>query len=265
MSAGAPAGEAEAYLGGRLTLRQSADGYRAGIDAALLAAALAIAPGGRAAEFGCGPGAALLSAAVLNPEARLVGLELDAEAAALGRDNVTRNGLDDRVRIETADALGWKGESGLDAVFFNPPFFDDPGALRAPRPEKQAAWINTGGLGDWIEAGLKRLGEGGVLTMIHRADRLADLLAPLEGRAGEIAVLPVHPRAGLAAKRVIVAARKASRAPLRLLPGLVLHGETGSGYRPEAEALLTGAARLALEARAVHLIEPRQTPVPETP
>jgi len=48
-------------LGGQLTLTQTADGYRAGLDAMLLAAAVTLKPGAHAAEFGCGPGAALLS------------------------------------------------------------------------------------------------------------------------------------------------------------------------------------------------------------
>lgn len=237
---------ADAYLGGKIRLHQLEGGYRAGLDAALLAAALDLKPGARAAEFGCGAGAALLCAAVLNPQARLVGVEREPEAAALARRNIALNGLDDQVSLVEADALGWRPEAQLDAVFFNPPFFDDAAALRAPKAEKAPAWLNEAGLAAWIEAGLKRLKEGGVLTLVHRADALADILAPLEGRAGDVAILPVHPRPTAPAKRVLVAARKVSKAPLRVLPGLVVHCESGSGFSPSVEAVLKGEARLAL-------------------
>lgn len=236
----------DAYLGGKLSLHQARDGYRAGVDAALLAAAVTVQPGAAAAEFGCGAGAALLSAALLNPGAAFTGVERDGAAAALAARNAALNALQDRITITQADALAWRPARQLDAVFFNPPFFDDPAALRAPKAGKAGAWMNEAGLAAWIEAGLKRLREGGVLTLIHRADALGAILAPMEGRAGDIAVLPVHPRSDAPAKRVIVAARKVSKAPLRVLPGLVLHSGAGPDYASEARALLKGEARLAL-------------------
>jgi tRNA1(Val) A37 N6-methylase TrmN6 len=81
-----------------------------------------------------------------------------------------------------------------------------------------------------------------VLTMIHRAERLDRLLAALEGRLGEVCVYPVRPRAEAPAHRVLVRARKGSRAPLRLLPGLELHDDSGAKFTPEAEAIFRGEA-----------------------
>jgi len=239
---------ADAYLGGRIALTQAPDGYRAGLDAALLAAAVDLAPGAQAMEFGCGAGAALLSTAVLNPGAVLTGVERDPAALGLAQRNVALNRLGQRVSLIEADALSWRPDGPLDAVFFNPPFFDDAGALRAPKPGKTGAWMNEAGLPAWIDAGLKRLKEGGVITLIHRADALGAVLGALQGRAGDVAIKPVHPRQDVAAKRIIVAARKVSRAPLRVLPGLVLHPGAGSGFTAEADALLKGEARLALHA-----------------
>lgn len=244
MSESAPA-PIDAFLGGKLTLQQGA-AYRAAIDPVLLAASLRLEKGAVAAEFGCNAGAAILSAAVLNPDARFIGVEQDAAAAALAAANVVENALSQRVWIETSDALSWRPDHMLDAVFFNPPFFDDPAALRVPPGDKRAAWINEAGLSAWIAAGLRRLREGGRLTLIQRADRLADILAAVEGKAGAVTILPVHPRAGLGAKRVIVSAVKVSRAPLRILPGLVLHDEHTGAYMPEADAILRGAAHTAL-------------------
>lgn len=238
---------AVSFLGGKLILRQ-ADGYRAAIDPILLAASLQLKPGELAAEFGCNAGAALLSAAALNPQVQFTGVELDETAAALAEENVAANNLNDRVVIVRGDALAWLSEAQLDAVFFNPPFFDDPRALRAPSPDKREAWINKAGLEAWITAGLKRLREGGRLVLIQRADRLGDILAALAGKAGGAAILPVHPREDAPAKRVIVSAVKVSKAPLRILPGLVLHAGRGGAYMPEADAIFRGEARTALAA-----------------
>jgi tRNA1(Val) A37 N6-methylase TrmN6 len=232
-------------LGGQLTLTQTADGYRAGLDAILLAAAVRLAPGTRAAEFGCGPGAALLAVAHAHKDAWLTGVELDPSAAELARRNAAANGLDDRIAIVEADALSWRPDAPLDAVFFNPPYFDDPASLRAPKPGKQAAWISEAPLSDWIAAGLKRLKSGGALVFIHRADRLGEALSALQGKASAV-VLPVHPRAEAPAKRILIEARAGGRAPLVLMAPLVLHEDASGAWTPRADAVLRGAARLEL-------------------
>ena len=54
-----------------------------------------------------------------------------------------------------------------------------------------------------------------------------------------IAVLPLWPRDGEEAKRVIVQTRKGVRSPARILPGLVIHEADGS-YTEAAAAVLKG-------------------------
>ncbi|KRA57866.1 methyltransferase [Caulobacter sp. Root655] len=237
----------DAVLNGRVRLRQAVTGYRAGMDAALLAAACDAAPGERVIEAGCGVGGALLAAARRREGVRFVGLERDATAADLARGNVGLNGLDDRVEIVDGDVE--RGFRALDLPVFdaaisNPPFFDDPAALRAPAPEKSGAWMADGGLAAWTAFCLKAVREGGSVTLIHRADRLADLLALLAPKAGSFRIRPIAPFADAPAKRVIVRAIKTGKAPLILLPPLVLH-ERGSGaHSAEAEAILRGEADL---------------------
>jgi len=237
----------DTVLGGRVRLRQAESGYRAGMDAALLAAACDAAPGQRVIEAGCGVGGALLAAAARRPGARFVGLERDPSAAALARDNAALNGLDDRVEIIEGDVeAGFRALDlpVFDAVISNPPFFDDPGALRAPAPEKSGAWMADGGLAAWTAFCLKAVREGGTLTLIHRADRLGDLLSLLGPKAGSFRIRPVAPFADAPAKRVIVRAVKTGKAPLMLLPPLVLHEREGSGHAALAEAILRGEAAL---------------------
>ncbi len=234
-------------LGGRVTLRQQADGYRAGMDAALLAAACDAMPAQRVLEPGCGVGGALLAAAIRRPGAIFQGIERDSAAAALAGENVRLNGLAERVSVREGDVeAGFRALDlpAFDAVMTNPPFFDDPGALRAPAPAKSGAWMADGGLAAWTGFCLKAVREGGTITMIHRADRLADILGQLAPKAGSFRIRPIAPFADAPAKRVIVRAVKTGKAPLALLPPLVLHDREGGKHSPEAEAILRGEAAL---------------------
>jgi tRNA1(Val) A37 N6-methylase TrmN6 len=235
-------------LDGRVRLRQPARGYRAGLDAALLAAACDAAPGARVIEAGCGAGGALLAAALRRPGARFTGVERDPAALALARENIALNGLEDRVEAVAGDvALRFAG-LGLpvfDAAMANPPFFDDPDALRGPAAERRGAWLADDGLEAWIGFLSKAVREGGTITLIHRADRLADILALLAPKAGSAQVRPVLPFADQPAKRVLVRAIKSGKAPMRILPALILHDREGAKHTGEAEAILRGEAALA--------------------
>lgn len=238
----------DAMLGGRLRLRQARAGYRAGADAALLAAACDAVTDERVLEAGCGAGAALLAAAIRRPGARFVGIERDGAALDLAKANIDFNGLANRVEACRGDVGGPFSRLGLtafDAVLANPPFFDDPAALRGPDPAKRGAWIADVGLAGWVTFILAAAREGGAVTLIHRADRLGDILALLSAKAGSLQVRPIQPFADTPAKRVVVRAVKAGRAPLRLLPPLVLHSRGAAKHTVEAEAILRGEASLA--------------------
>ena len=235
-------------LGGRVRLLQPAKGYRAGMDAALLAAACDAQAGERVLDVGCGPGAVLLAAAARRPDARLWGLERDPSALELARRGAALNGMQDRVELLAGDVA--QGFAALklrpfDAVLSNPPFFDDAGAIRGPHPARRGAYLADDGLAAWIGFLSKAVREGGAVTVIHRADRLADLLRLLSAKLGGIRIRPVQPFADAPAKRVLVRAVKTGKAPLELLPPLILHDRSGGKHTPEAEAILRGEAAVA--------------------
>jgi len=251
----APSPDAEAdreitedrLLGGRVRLLQPAKGYRAGMDAALLAAACDAAPGQQVLDVGCGAGAVLLQAAARNPGARFWGVERDPLALALARRGAELNGLQDRVELLAGDIA--RGFAALklgpcDAVLCNPPFFDDSAAIRGPHPARRGAYLAEDGLAAWIGFLAKAVREGGTVTVIHRADRLADLLALLSGKCGSVRIRPIHPFADAPAKRVLIRAVKTGKAPLELLPALILHDRAGGKHTPEAEAILRGETAL---------------------
>lgn len=232
-------------LGGRVRMaRADRARYRPAIDPVLLAAAVPARAGETAVDLGAGAGAATLCLAARVPGLRVVGLERDPARAAAARANAAASGLADRIRILCADIRRPPPLAPCDRAMLNPPFL--PPERAAPHRRSDAATVEDGaGIADWIAAALRLLRPRGSLTAIHRADRIDALLAALHGRAGAVCVFPLWPAAGRAARRVLVSARKDSRAPARLAPGLALHGADG-GWTAEAEAVLGHAAPLDL-------------------
>jgi tRNA1(Val) A37 N6-methylase TrmN6 len=228
-------------LNGRVIVRQPETGFRAGLDAVMLAAA--VPDGATALELGAGAGTASLCLAARLQDIAVTGLEIDADLVRLANDNAAANGMEKRVHFATANIfappLEFKREYAN--VFLNPPFHGDGQAPLNPR--RALALMDDGTLPGWLESGLKRVVSGGCLTAILRADRLNEALAALP--LGGITALPLWPRSGEPAGRVLVQARKGSRASFRLLPGLALHDETGA-YTPDADAILRGESALAL-------------------
>lgn len=244
----------DAVLGGRLRLKQKRRGHRVGHDAILLAAATAARPGDRAVDLGSGVGAAGLALAIRVPDVSVTLVEIDPELAAIAAENIARNGLDRRASAAALDVTApaedyiakGVGPGTADHVLMNPPFNDPARQNVSPDPGRLAAYVATPNvLADWVDAASRLLHSAGTLTLIWRADGLADVLAALGSRFGDVAVLPVHGRAGQPAIRVLVRARKGSRAPLALLPGLMLNDEEGKPTA-EAEAVLRGAGALPL-------------------
>lgn len=231
------------FLGGGLMLEQPLSGYRAGMDAALVAAAAAALPGGHCIEVGCGVGAALLSVAARRPDMLLTGIEKSAGHCAIAARNIAANGLSGRACVICADGLGPALHVGSRnaVVFANPPYFDDSRSIREPRPDRRHAWIAEAALEDWIRAMTRLAGPKGHLALIHRADRLADILQALEGRAGDARVFPVRPFPDAPAKRVVVTARRGTRGPTELMKGLDLHPAHGvQAFTDAAQAVFDG-------------------------
>jgi tRNA1(Val) A37 N6-methylase TrmN6 len=231
-------------LGGRVRLRQRRDGLRAGHDAVLLAAAVPARPGEVVLEAGCGSGAAFLCLLARVPGLRVVAVEREPDLAALARENAALNGWDAAVTVldgDVADPALRRALPRIAHAFANPPYWPagtrPPGGLRAGATHADevplAAWAG------FLAAGLAHRGS---LTLVLPAGRFDDGVTALRtAGCGSLAMLPLWPRRGVAAKRVLLAARRGGRGPARLLPGLVLHGEEA-----EAAAILRDATALTV-------------------
>lgn len=247
----------DVFLGGGLSILQPRSGYRAGIDAVLLAAT---APAGagighRILDLGSGVGTVGLCLARRIDAAHVTLLEFQPELAELARRNVDRNALAARARVIEADigaapallaAAGLKPDS-FDHALANPPFHAEGRGTPPPDLSKAAAHaMAADSLERWARVMARFVAPGGFATMIHKADALGEILAAFESRFGGVRVLPIHPRSGEPAIRVVVRGIKGSRAPMQLLPGFVLHGGAG-GFTPAADAILRHGAPLELQ------------------
>lgn len=231
----------DAFLDGRVRVTQPQTGFRAGLDAVMLAAAIPASSGQTALELGSGAGTASLCLAARVPGLAVTGVEIDASLVALAQANAAANIA--KVGFVAADVFALPAElkRDFDHVFCNPPFHGEGQA--SPDAARATALMDGGKLSDWLKLGLQRTVSSGFFTTILRADRLNEALAALPERG--VCVLPLWPRAGETPKRVIVQARKGSGAPFALLPGLALHQENGA-WTDESEAVLRRGEALAL-------------------
>ncbi len=235
----------DALLGGRVVLEQPDSGLRASLDPVLLAASVDPPTGATIVELGTGTGVALACVRARRPDVRTIGVERDLGLVALAARNLGGSG-----HIVAADVAALPLIGIAAWVLLNPPYHD-PASSRPPRADRQAAVQETTPLAVWIRAAAQVLAPKGRLSLIHRADRLPEVLAALRG-FGQLTVLPLWPRAGVAAKRVLIGAVKGSKAPATLLPGLVLHGP-GADFTAAAEAILRDGAALPLLANTAML------------
>ena len=243
----------DAVLGGRLRLRQPKRGHRVGHDAILLAAATGGMAGEKAVDLGAGVGSAGLALAARVAGLNVTLVEIDAGLCDLAAYNVQFNALADRVRAVACDAedraaLAAVGlaAGGFDRVLMNPPFNDATRTNVSPDPRRRLAHVADDGLlSRWVASAAWLLKPHGALTLIWRADALDDVLEALTPAFGDVAVLPVLPRPGAPAIRVLVRAVKSGSGSRRDLPAFTLNDDAN---RPsaEAEAVLRGGEPLAM-------------------
>lgn len=237
----------DAFLGGKLHLWQPKTGYRAGVDAVLLAASVPARPGERILDLGCGAGAVALCLAARVGGLQLTGVEVQPFYADLAR----RNG-GSQIEVVIADITDMPlhlRERQFDHVLANPPYYDRRASKAASDTGRETALGETTALQDWIKIAARRLAPKGYAHIIHRAPRLPEILSAMLGRLGSIEVQPLSPRMRRAAELVIVRGRKNGRADFKLHAPLVLHEgavHTGDGdsYVPAIKAVLREGAAL---------------------
>ncbi len=240
----------DAFLGGKLNLLQPEKGYRAGIDAVFLAASIPANSGETVFEAGIGAGVAALCLLARMPMLHVTCMEISSRYAILCEQNAKRNGFSDHVRVIHADVkealrrdITMMPQHGsFSHAYANPPYFEDGKVTPSPSLLKaQAHSFGPDDLELWIKVMHAMVTLRGTVTMIHRAETLGKILGCMDNRFGDIRVAPLYAREGTAASRVIVQGIKGSKAPMQLLPGLVMH-KADSSFTEDAEAVLRDGA-----------------------
>lgn len=232
-------------LDGRVNLAQPKGGYRVAIDPVMLAAAVQALPGEVIADLGCGTGAVALCLARRVDACQITGLEREADLVELARANVAANTLEARIRVLLGDVSAPPFEAGsFDHVALNPPYLTRGRATAPPeRLRRVAAVEGDAVLAQWLKTAWRLTRPGGTVCLVHRADRLDEILVGFSGlQSGGLTVIPLWPKAGADARRVIVRCRKGDASPFTLQGGLVLHQPDGSFTALAAKVLRDGAA-----------------------
>lgn len=240
------------FLGGRVQALQPKKGFRAGLDSVLLAASVN-KNSETLLELGAGVGVASCCALVNLPQLTAVLTEIDAPTLGLAQQNLRNNGLETRaltLLLDITQKGSVRAQAGLktdaySCVIANPPFFDAKSGTNPPVASRaQARHMEEGDLEKWVKTAAASAAPKGEIIFIHTVSALPDLLSAFSCRFGAITILPIIPRTGQEANRVLVRGIKTSRAPLKLLSPLILHGPEGREFTPNAEKIFRGESRL---------------------
>jgi len=228
------------FLGGLITLKQPIKGYRITSDSIFLAASISPKKDEKILDIGAGSGALLSCIAARLGEGiktlTLHGVEIQDDLIALARENgpdcisyFSGNIFQD---IDGCDA------NYYDHVISNPPYYEK-GKIN-PSPYETKAVAHGGNMVElelWIERSMRMVKPKGYLTVVHRADRLGDIVKIMSQKAGAIIIYPFYSKLEKDANRVIIRAQKDANGPLTLKSGMVVHKYDGN-YSEKAEDVL---------------------------
>lgn len=230
----------------RVQLYQPEGGFRTSLDSVMLAAACPAQAGQSVLDLGCGVGSAgLCVLARIGGDVRLTGIEIQQSHVTLAQKNAAQNSAQESTRFICADMR----DADVDAhdhVICNPPYLKSGAHTPSPCSEKALAMghqDDTLDLEDWVACAFDHIKGQGSFTMIHAAGQIDRIIQALGRRFGRIEIIPLWPRAGVPAKRVIIRSWKHRKSESILYPGLILHQDNGD-YTSEADAILRNAQAL---------------------
>jgi tRNA1(Val) A37 N6-methylase TrmN6 len=234
---------------GRVKLLQPEKGFHASLDTVFLSAAVQAKPGDQILDVGCGVGSAGFCVLARTEKTQLTGIDIQQELIDLAHQGARLNGFENRAKFFCADLKhnNFVEDNKFDHVIMNPPYQKEGTHTPSPHPIKAMAHgedLSDTELKDWIKYAHRKLKQGKHLTLIHRTDRLDELITVLTARRwfGSLVIYPLFSRIGDDSKRVIVQARKERYAPLKLMSGMIIHEKDGGYSKPALDVLEKSAA-----------------------
>lgn len=218
---------------GGIRLIQDTDYFCYGTDAVLLADFAARNRHLRAADLGTNNAVIPLIMSTITQIEYFAGIELYSEAAALAERNIRENALEDRIRVFNCDILEVPGileAASFDAVTANPPYFAQHRGSGNDRPFLHTArHETTASLDDFVRCAAYLLHPGGAFYMIHRPERLVDIMISCRTHELEPKVMRfICPRAGEAPNMLLIECRRKGGRELKILPDLIVRSRDGS-------------------------------------
>lgn len=229
----------EIYLLGKgLNLITPASGFQPGLDSVMLAAACPAEKGENILDLGCGIGSAGLCILTRVPDTTLTGIDIQDHFINLAQENAALNGFTGRTTFTRSDITAFN-DTRFNHVICNPPFLEDGAHIPSPNQSRALAngHVENTTLQDWVTAAFNAVKSGGSLTVIHRADHIDQIIRALGKSFGATEIIPLWPKQGTYAKRVIVRTIKHRKTSATMHPGIVIHEESGE-YTPSASAIL---------------------------
>jgi tRNA1(Val) A37 N6-methylase TrmN6 len=215
-----------------LKLIQKDKAFRFGLDAVLLANFVDVKKGSSVIDLGTGTGIISILLAEKTEAASIVGLEIQEEIAEMAQRSVKMNCLEDRVKIvcgDIKDSVDLFGASSFDAVVSNPPYMNQGGGIINISDTKAIARheiLCT--LEDVIRSASKLLVPGGQFAMVHRPDRLADIIWLMRNFTIEPKYIRfVHPSPYRKANLLLIKGTRQGRPQLKMMEPLYVYDEEG--------------------------------------
>ncbi len=232
-------------LNHRVILLQAPGGFKTSLDSVMLAASCPAKAGDSVLDLGCGVGGAGFCVLLRVEGTKLTGVEIQPNHAELAIRNIALNKMEGRAEFFAGDVRDFKHDE-FNHVICNPPYMDAGTHTPSPSAAKATALYHSEddmSVKDWVDAGFRNLKNGGSFTIIHRADHADKIIQAFGARFGAVEIIPLWPRVGEAAKRVIIRALKNRKSPAKIHAGIVLHEADGS-YTAAADRILRDAAAI---------------------
>jgi len=215
-----------------LKIIQNTNGFCFGIDAVLLSHFINAKKNDTLVEFGTGTGIIPILLAEKSDFNKIYTFEVQPTVADMARRSIALNGLEDKIEIIEDNLINSKLylKSGtIDGIFSNPPYMTAEGGIKNPDDRKAISRHEIlCSLEDIIANAEKLLKFGGSLYMIHRPNRLVDLISLCRAYRLEPKIIQmIQPYWNKSPNIMLVKCTKGGKPDLKFLDPIIVYESKG--------------------------------------